>query len=102
MKTWGNLMEDSPFREIFPDGKVPLRSCLPMIPRAPNEPSCYVVDPTFLSEEQVTNLAYKLYNMWQPECPSVAYAADYIRGGLPLKCDHFSSVSSADLLRFII
>lgn len=102
MKTWGHLIEDSPFREIFPDGRVPLRSCLPMIPREANAPSCYLVDAKYLSEEQITNLAHKLYEIWEPECPSVAFAADYIRGGLPLKCDHFRSVSSTDLLRFII
>ncbi|WP_160166350.1 hypothetical protein [Calothrix sp. PCC 7507] len=97
METWASLKPDADFNQInqiFPDGKVPIKSMVPIIPRDAENPPCYVVDANFLSSEQIQALAEGLYEMWQPECKSVQMAIDYIRRGLPLKCEYFSGVTT--------
>ena len=96
MKTWATLKPNTPFNQIFPDGKVPIKSLVPIIPRDETSPTCYIVDVDFLSNQQIQTLAERLYQMWQPECTDVQMAVNCIRQGLPLKCDHFSGVTTTD------
>ncbi|MEH2274652.1 MAG: hypothetical protein V7K40_07525 [Nostoc sp.] len=96
METWASLKSNTPFNQIFTDGKVPIKSIVPIIPRDKTSPACYVVDADFLSNQQILVLAERLYQMWQPECTDVQMAVDYIRQGLPLKCDHFCCVTTTD------
>lgn len=94
-KTIGHLNSDTPFNHIF-GNQVPIRSIIPIRPRDENAPLCYVVDAKHLSTEQIGQLAQMLYEMWQPECKSIAEAIAYIQDGLPLNCEYFSSVSCSD------
>lgn len=96
MKTWGNLKPTTHLNQIFTDGKVPIKSVVPIIPREEGSPSCYLLDADYLSQEQIEALALGLYQMWQPECESVQMAIDYIHRGLPLNCEHFDGVTSTD------
>jgi hypothetical protein len=89
MTSWAYLKPNTPFNQFFPDGWVPIRSIVPGIPREVGCPLCYIV--VGLEEWQIQGLAEMLYERWQPECDSVERAADYVRGGLPLKCSYFDS-----------
>lgn len=98
MSSWGYLRADTPFADVFPTGRVPLRSIVPMRPRDESAPLCYVVDPAGLTEAQIAQLAAGLYERWRPECASVAAAAAYIRDpGLPLRCAWFSGAATDDI-----
>jgi len=103
-KLWanGHLKSDSPFTAIFaPDGIVPLKSIVPMIPREEGCPKCYELDAEKLTEPQLQQLAELLYQRWQPECESIEMAVNYIREpGLPLECKWFDGVST-DLRAFL-
>ena len=96
METWAELKPDTPFNQIFPDSKVPIKSIVPIIPDSEGSPPCYVIDAAFLSEDQIKELALGLYQTWRPKCTSVAMAIDYIRRGLPLSCEHFSGVATTN------
>lgn len=97
-RTFGVLKPDTPFSAVFPDSLVPLRSIEPFIPRDYNCPPCFEVDADKLTDEQIQQLAQKLYEQWQPECESIEQAIAYIREpGLPLKCEWFFGVTTADL-----
>jgi hypothetical protein len=89
MASWAYLKLNTPFSQLFPDLRVSIRSIVPCIPREIGSPPCYVV--IDLEEWQVSGLAQILYERWQPECESLEQAAEYIRGGLPLRCDWFDS-----------
>lgn len=96
-KTWANLKPDTPFNHLFSDGRVPIRSPLPIIPREEGSPLCYMVPGSLLTEEQLRGLAELIWQQWQPECQSVEQAVEYIRGdALPLRVDWFSSFTSSD------
>lgn len=94
-QNWAYLKEDTPFNEIFPTRSVPIRSIFPIIPREAGSPPCYVVDPEFLTSDQINQLAEQLFYLWQPECESLQMAKDYISQGLPLKCDWFTGAGSS-------
>jgi hypothetical protein len=96
IKTWANLKTDTPFNQFFPDGKVPLKSIVPMKPRDEDSPVCYLVDGSKLTDAQIDGLAEMLLPMWAPECATKEQAVEYIRDGLPLKCEWFSGVTSTD------
>lgn len=96
--TWGYLIEGSPFGAIFPDGRVPLRSIIPMTPRERGAPPCYLVAIRELSEAQIAQLATLLWQQWRPECESLEQAVTYIQTeGLPLRCSWFSGVATRQL-----
>lgn len=93
--SWGYLVDDSPFAAIFPDGRVPLLSVMPIVPREAGAPWCYLVDVAKLSEAQIAALAALLWRQWQPECASKLDAAAYIIGeGLPLRTAWFTTVGA--------
>lgn len=92
---WAYLREGTPFKEIFPTRRVPLKSAMPIVPREEGSPPCFVVDPAFLSTEQIDTLAQMLFELWRPECESIQQACEYIRQGLPLRIDWFTSVGSS-------
>ena len=94
-QNWAYLKEKTPFNEIFPDHLVPICSIFSIIPREEGSPPCYIVDAQFLSDEQVDRLAQLLFEMWQPECESLAQAKEYIQQGLPLKVDWFSGAGTS-------
>lgn len=94
--SWGHLKPDTPFAHIFPDGRVPLKGPLPIIPREGGAPPCYLIPGRELSEQQIQALAEMLWETWRPECESVEQAAAYIRGdALPLRAEWFSSVGTS-------
>ena len=101
IKTWANLKPDTPFNQYFPDGKVPLRTVVPMQPRDEDAPLCYLVDGYKLTDEQIDGLAEMLLPLWQPECVTKEQAVEYIRDGLPLKCEWFTGVTSTDAKLFM-
>jgi len=93
--SWGYLNPDTPFAHIFPDGRVPLRSPFPIVPREAGAPLCYLVPGRELTEAQITALAEMLWEMWRPECDSIDQAAAYIRDdALPLRQDWFMGVGT--------
>lgn len=96
IKTWANLKPETPFNQLFPDGKVPIQTIVPMRPRDEHSPLCYLVDGSKLTPEQIDGLAEMLLPMWSPECASKEQAVEYIRDGLPLKCEWFSGITSTD------
>jgi hypothetical protein len=96
MSCWGFLKEDCPFQSILGNGRVPIRSIVPIVPRKRGCPICYIVLGEQLTDEQVHLLAELLYEMWQPECSSIEEAITYIRQGLPLKTSWFRSVGTDD------
>ena len=99
--SWGRLRPGTPFAHIFPDGRVPLKGPLPIIPREAGSPPCYLVPGRELSEVQIQALAEMLWQTWQPECESVEQAAEYIRSdALPLRQEWFDSIGTS-LLHFI-
>jgi hypothetical protein len=99
--SWGHLKPNTPFAHIFPDGRVPLRGPLPIIPREVGAPPCYLVPGRELTEAQIQALAEMLWQTWQPECTSIAEAATYIReDALPLRQEWFSNVAT-DMRIFI-
>jgi hypothetical protein len=99
--SWGYLRPGTPFAHIFPDGRVPLKGPLPIIPREAGAPPCYLVPGRALTELQIAMLADLLWAVWQPECASPEQAADYIRSdALPLRQEWFSSVGT-DIRLFI-
>lgn len=96
-KTWANLKPDTPFSHLFPDGRVPIVSPLPIIPREVGSPPCYLVSGSLLTDGQLRELAELLWQRWQPECESLEQAIDYIRqNALPLRTDWFTSFMSVD------
>ncbi len=93
--TWGYLIDTAPFLPVFPNGRVPLISIWPIIPREEGAPRCYLVNVAELSDDQVAHLAAMLLEMWRPECESVEQAAAYIREeGLPLRVSWFSTIGT--------
>lgn len=98
---WGHLHPGTPFAHVFPNGRVPLKAPLPIVPREEGAPLCYLVPGRLLSEAQIQALAAMLWEMWRPECESVEQAAAYIRDdALPLKQEWFSSVGT-DIRMFL-
>lgn len=98
MSTWGNLRPGTDLADIFPDGRAPLQSIVPIQPDLPGAPLCYVLNAAELSEIQITALATRLYAIWQPECESYEQAEAYIRDpGLPVRISHFETVTTTDL-----
>lgn len=95
-KTWATLKQETPFNRLFPDLKVPIVSPIPIIPREEGMPFCYVIDAQFLTDEQIQGLAEMLYEQWKPEAESIEATINYIREGLPLKCEWFSSFTTID------
>lgn len=96
--TWGNLIDGSPLVSIFPDGRVPLISVWPIVPRERGAPRCYLVDVSLLSDEQIRALAELLYETWRHECSSADEAIAYMHDeGLPLRISHFSTVATTRL-----
>lgn len=95
-KTWATLKPNTPFNNLFPDARIPIRSPIPIIPREEGSPPCYTIDANFLSQQQIEGLAELLLRQWQPECKSKEQAIDYIREGLPLQCEWFIGVTSTD------
>lgn len=95
--TFGYLVADSPFGNIFPDGEVPLVSILPIVPGAHGNPNCYVVDAQFLTSNQVEDLALLLA---QSNCDTAEHSLDelkqYVLEGLPLRASWFRGVSTSD------
>lgn len=96
IKTWATLKPNTPFNALFPDGRVPVVSPIPMQPRDESAPFCYLLDSAILTEAQIEGLAALLYPQWQPECESPEAAVAYIREGLPIKTDWFSGFTSVD------
>lgn len=96
-QTWANLKPDTPFNRIFPDGRVPIASIVPIIPRDENGPPSYLADPAHLTERQINSLAEMLQQQWD-ECETIEQAIEYIKGGLPLRKDWFEGISSTDPL----
>lgn len=88
--TWANLQPDTPFAHIFPDGEVPIVSIAPIRPDSGQGPLSYVVDASQLSEPQIYGLAELLLQKHPNELLSICDAADYVRDGLPIKCEWFS------------
>lgn len=100
--TFGLLRPETPFREIFPDGFVPLKSLVPFIPREEGCPPCYEVDGDRLTDQQRLQLATDLFNRWQPECESVEAAIAYIREpGLPLQVAWFHGFTTTDFSQLL-
>ena len=96
-KTWANLKPETPFNHLFPDGRVPIRSILPIIPREEGAPRCYLVPGDKLTAEQIMGLAQIIWRQWHPECQTLEQAIAYIRDdALPLKTDWFTSISGID------
>lgn len=96
-KTWANLKPETPFSQLFPDGRVPIRSILPIIPREEGAPRCYLVPGSQLTDEQIRGLAELIWRQWQPECETLEQAIAYIReDALPLRTDWFVGISSVD------
>jgi hypothetical protein len=96
MKTIAYLKEDTPFNELFLDGKVPIISIFPIIPREEGCPPCYIVNANELTEQQINGLATKLLEYWPTECLSLDEAIAYVRKGLPLKTEWFDGCSTSD------
>lgn len=94
-QNWAYLKENTPFNDIFPNRLVPIRSIFPIIPREYGAPPCYVVEGRFLSDEQIDQLAQRLFELWRPECESLRVAKEYIGGGLPLKTDWFNGAGTS-------
>ena len=100
--TWGWLVPINPFAAVFPDGKVPLKSILPVIPRERTAPPCYLLDVAQISDAQIAALAALLWQQWQPECASAAEAEAYIRQeGLPIRVSWFSGVGTRQITLFV-
>lgn len=98
---FGILRADTPFRGIFPDGFVPLKSLVPFIPREEGSPLCYEVDASRLTDEQRLQLATDLFQRWNSEWESVEAEIAYIADpGLPLQLAWFRgfTVSGFDQL----
>ena len=94
-RIWGHLKPDTPFAHIFPDGVVPLKGILPIIPREEGAPECYLVPGSELSDAQVEQLATMLWERWRPECSGPEQAAEYIRlDALPLRVTWFEGVGT--------
>ena len=96
MTCWAYLKPESPFYSLFPEGRVIIRSIVPMIPREVGCPPCYVLKAESLSDRQIQELAWRVYDMWQPECESIDQAIEYVRQGLPLKTSWFNGCSTDD------
>lgn len=94
-KAYGFLKTESPFSEIFPDRIVPLVSTTPVIiPHQQKPPPCYVVNPSELSPQQVTQLARLVTQVWRTHCESLEDGKNYVMTGLPLKVDWFVSTAT--------
>lgn len=95
-KTWASLKPSTPFSHLFPDGRVPIRSIMPIIPGEAGNPPCYLVPGNQLTAEQICGLAQMLVRT-NPECKTLEQAIAYIRDdALPLRTDWFTGISSVD------
>lgn len=94
--TYGTLKDDTPFNQFFPDNQVPIVSLIPAVPTL-GAPQCYVIDPQYLTKQQITGLAELVYQNWNPECTSLEMAIQYVESGLPIKCEWFTGVTTTDL-----
>ncbi len=94
IKAYGCLRSDSPFKQIFPTGIVPLKSIVAVMPEVDDAPLCYLIDAGALSAEQTRLLAQRIYELWHPKCESFDYAIACVKKGLPLKIDWFTTVGT--------
>jgi hypothetical protein len=92
--TWATLKPDTPFDDLFPDGRVPIVSPISMQPSDPKAPRCYLVDYPKLARDQIRGLATLLLRQWHPR--SAEEAIDYIKEGLPVSCEWFDGVTTID------
>lgn len=92
--TWATLKPDTPFDNLFPDGRVPIVSPIPMQPQDKSAPRCYLVDYSKLDHDQIRELANLLLRQWHPRSAEEAIA--YIKEGLPLSCEWFEGVTTID------
>lgn len=100
--TRGHLNPETPYAHIFPDGHVPLTSIWPMVPREIGAPTCYLLDVSELTDEQIADLALMVYERWKPEVASVEDAVAYILNpGLPLETKWFSGAATNRLALLI-
>lgn len=101
--TWAQLAPNTPYAGIFPDGRVPLQSILPITPREAGAPLCYLVDVTQLTESQIWALAEALWRQWRPECTSAGEAVRYMRAeGLPMRAAWFDSITTTRLALLVL
>jgi hypothetical protein len=94
-KTWATLKPNTPFASVFADGQVPIVSIVPGQPGGIG-PLSYLVDPAFLSEEQIAALAEMLWESWYPKPANRDDAIGYIRNGLPLNVNWFQGATTTD------
>lgn len=95
-RTWATLKPETPFNHLFPDGRVPIRSPLSIIPREEGCPLCYLVPGNQLTDEQIHGLAEILHQTWSGEA-TLPELVEYIRqDALPLKTEWFDGFGSTD------
>lgn len=87
----GQLKVGALFYEHFEGGLVPLTSLMPITPMQ-NGPLCYLVDATRLTASQLHSLAKEVADRHPSEFVAMDRAIGYVQDGLPLRCDHFSSL----------
>lgn len=92
-KTWATLKPETPINHLFFDGRVPILSPLPIIPREEGAPPCYLVPGELLTNEQIKGLAELVWQQWRPECEAIAYIR---KDGLLLRTDCFTGFTSID------
>ncbi|MDJ0737894.1 MAG: hypothetical protein QNJ47_28185 [Nostocaceae cyanobacterium] len=88
METWAQLKPESNLWQYFPDGMVPITSSIPGYPAREGAPVCLMVDPEYLTDAQIQNLAWLLSTKWDGYM-NFEQAKSYIENGLPLDIDHF-------------
>ena len=95
MKTWAQLKPGSNLWQYFPDGMVPIVSLVPGYPKREGAPLCFMVDPKYLTDAQIQDLAWLLSTKWDSYM-SFEQAKSYIENGLPMDVNHFQSVATSD------
>jgi hypothetical protein len=93
-QTVGQLKPDNELLTIFPDGFVPIVSIFPTrISGADDRSIFYMLNHAACTDQQIQALAHSLF-LKHEDCESIESAIAYIKTGLPINCNHFSSVSS--------
>jgi hypothetical protein len=87
---WAELKSETPFKEIFPRGRVPIKYLFALQNESINS-DCYIVDIEYLSEEQLYTMAKIACEIAKPKQISVHEAVADIKetGGMLMNCDWF-------------
>lgn len=89
MAIYGILKEDTPFNDIFPDGKVPLAAIDTISPVIADTPRLYLVEAKALNLEQTLKLGILTFKMHGERFSSLDEAIEAVKKDFGMDCKWF-------------